>query len=145
MANRILVADDDRAIREAVARALELEGYEVLTAADGVAALEAVAAQRPDAVVLDVMMPTLDGLGVCRALRNRGDQTPILILTARTEVSDRVAGLDAGALEFGARRQVPSNLLQERLCYGHFVHDRTSQITTAAGLYGCIQVCKIRM
>ena len=100
MANRILVADDDRAIREAVARALELEGYEVVTAADGVAALEAVGAQRPDALVLDVMMPTLDGLGVCRALRNRGDQTPILILTARTEVSDRVAGLDAGADDY---------------------------------------------
>ena len=100
MVNRILVADDDRAIREAVARALELEGYEVVTAADGVAALEAVGAQRPDALVLDVMMPTLDGLGVCRALRNRGDQTPILILTARTEVSDRVAGLDAGADDY---------------------------------------------
>jgi two-component system response regulator MprA len=100
MANRILVADDDRAIREAVARALELEGYEVVTASDGVAALEAVAAHAPDAVVLDVMMPTLDGLGVCRSLRNRGDQTPILILTARTEVSDRVAGLDAGADDY---------------------------------------------
>ena len=100
MANRILVADDDRAIREAVARALELEGYEVVTASDGVAALEVVAAQSPDALVLDVMMPTLDGLGVCRSLRNRGDQTPILILTARTEVSDRVAGLDAGADDY---------------------------------------------
>ena len=100
MANRILVADDDRAIREAVARALELEGYEVVTASDGVAALEAVAAHAPDAMVLDVMMPTLDGLGVCRSLRNRGDQTPILILTARTEVSDRVAGLDAGADDY---------------------------------------------
>ncbi|MFM7061459.1 MAG: response regulator transcription factor [Actinomycetes bacterium] len=100
VANRILVADDDRAIRAAVARALELEGYEVITAPDGVAAVEAVTARAPDALVLDVMMPTLDGLGVCRALRNRGDQTPILILTARTEVSDRVAGLDAGADDY---------------------------------------------
>lgn len=100
VAHRILVADDDRAIRAAVARALELEGYEVITAPDGVAAVEAVAARAPDALVLDVMMPTLDGLGVCRALRNRGDQTPILILTARTEVSDRVAGLDAGADDY---------------------------------------------
>ena len=100
VAHRILVTDDDRAIRESVARALELEGYEVRTASDGVQALEAVATWGPDAVVLDVMMPTLDGLGVCRSLRNRGDRTPVLILTARTEVSDRVAGLDAGADDY---------------------------------------------
>lgn len=97
---RILVTDDDRAIRESVARALELEGYEVRTAPDGVQALDVVTDWAPDALVLDVMMPTLDGLGVCRSLRNRGDRTPILILTARTEVSDRVAGLDAGADDY---------------------------------------------
>lgn len=100
VAPRILVTDDDRAIRESVARALELEGYEVGMAPDGVRALEEVERWTPDAIVLDVMMPTLDGLGVCRSLRNRGDRTPILILTARTEVSDRVAGLDAGADDY---------------------------------------------
>ena len=96
----ILVADDDLAIRESLARALGLEGYKVTAVADGLAAIDAVTRDHPDAVVLDVMMPTLDGLGVCRKLRSMGDRTPILVLTARTEVSDRVAGLDAGADDY---------------------------------------------
>jgi two-component system response regulator MprA len=96
----ILVADDDHAIRESLARALGLEGYKVTAVADGLAAIDAVTRDHPDAVVLDVMMPTLDGLGVCRKLRSMGDRTPILVLTARTEVSDRVAGLDAGADDY---------------------------------------------
>ncbi len=100
MAPRILIADDDRAIRDALERAIGLEGYEVELVNDGVAALEAVARSAPDLLILDVMMPSLDGLGVCRALRNQGDRTPILILTARTEVSDRVSGLDAGADDY---------------------------------------------
>ena len=100
MAPRILIADDDRAIRDALERAIGLEGYEVELVNDGVAALEAVARSSPDLLILDVMMPSLDGLGVCRALRNQGDRTPILILTARTEVSDRVSGLDAGADDY---------------------------------------------
>jgi len=100
MAPRILIADDDRAIRDALERAIGLEGYEVELVNDGVAALEAVARIAPDLLILDVMMPSLDGLGVCRALRNQGDRTPILILTARTEVSDRVSGLDAGADDY---------------------------------------------
>ena len=100
MSSRILLADDDRAIRESVTRALELEGYDVIAVTNGVAALDAAATHAPDALVLDVMMPTLDGLAVCRQLRTRGDHSPILILTARTEVSDRVSGLDAGADDY---------------------------------------------
>lgn len=100
MPQQVLLADDDRAIRESVARALELEGYEVVAVSDGEQALEAVADHQPDVLVLDVMMPTMDGLAVCRFLRSHANATPILILTARTEVSDRVAGLDAGADDY---------------------------------------------
>ena len=96
----ILVAEDDRGVRDAVERALTFEGYEVLTAHDGAEALSAVMNHNPDAIVLDVMMPHIDGLEACRRLRARGDGTPILILTARHEVSDRVAGLDAGADDY---------------------------------------------
>lgn len=100
MTGRVLVADDDRAIRESLARALELEGYPVVAVRDGASALEAIAADKPDVLILDVMMPGIDGLTVCRVLRAQGDQTPILMLTARTETSDRVAGLDAGADDY---------------------------------------------
>ena len=100
MADRVLVADDDRAIRESLARALELEGYEVVVVADGASALSAVKEQPADVLVLDVMMPGVDGLTVCRVLRAERDRTPILMLTARTETSDRVAGLDAGADDY---------------------------------------------
>ncbi len=97
---RILVAEDDRGVRDALDRALRFEGFDVHMAADGAEALEWVASEQPDAIVLDVMMPHVDGLTVCRRLRARGDHTPILILTARQEVSDRVAGLDAGADDY---------------------------------------------
>ncbi|MBL8777664.1 MAG: response regulator transcription factor [Acidimicrobiales bacterium] len=97
---RVLLVDDDPGILLSVRRALEFEGYTVPTATDGVAALAAIAADRPDAVVLDVTMPRLDGLAVCRELRGRGDRTPILVLTARHAVADRVAGLDAGADDY---------------------------------------------
>jgi two-component system response regulator MprA len=97
---RILVVDDEPQLRRALERALKLEGYEVLLAGDGEEALAAVAGKRPDAVVLDVLMPKLDGLGACRALRDRGDRTPVLMLTARDGVSDRVDGLDAGADDY---------------------------------------------
>ena len=100
MTGRVLVADDDRAIRESLARALELEGYPVVAVRDGASALEAIAADKPDVLILDVMMHGIDGLTVCRVLRAQGDQTPILMLTARTETSDRVAGLDAGADDY---------------------------------------------
>ncbi|GAB3483958.1 response regulator transcription factor [Nocardiopsis coralliicola] len=96
----VLIADDDRAIRDALQRALELEGYRVLTVEDGVQALAAVHAEPVDLLVLDVMMPGVDGLGVTRVLRAEGDRTPILMLTARVETPDRVAGLDAGADDY---------------------------------------------
>jgi two-component system, OmpR family, response regulator MprA len=97
---RILVVDDERPVREALQRALRLEGYEVETVADGQEALFAVARRGVDAIVLDVLMPVLDGLETARKLRRQGNSTPILMLTARHEVSDRVAGLDAGADDY---------------------------------------------
>lgn len=103
MSARILLADDDRAIRQALARALDLEGYDVIEAHDGAQALSAVAAQQPDVAILDVMMPNVDGLTVCRVLRAERNRLPVLMLTARTETSDRVAGLDAGADDYLAK------------------------------------------
>jgi two-component system response regulator MprA len=98
---KILVVDDERAVRESLRRALELEGYEIELADDGIAALEAVEASgEPDAMILDVLMPGLDGLEVARRLRRAGSRLPILMLTARVEVDDRVAGLDAGADDY---------------------------------------------
>jgi two-component system response regulator MprA len=97
---RILVVEDDPRVRDAVERALQLEGYEVHTAVDGNDALVKVEALEPDAIVLDVLMPGTDGLAVCRILRDRGNRTPVLMLTARHEVTDRVAGLDAGADDY---------------------------------------------
>ena len=97
---RVLVVDDDPAVRDSLRRSLAFNGYTVDVAGDGEEALRALARQRPDAVVLDVMMPRLDGLATCRALRAAGDDVPVLMLTARDEVSDRVAGLDAGADDY---------------------------------------------
>jgi two-component system response regulator MprA len=97
---RILVVDDEPAVRAALDRALRLERYDVELAADGVAALDALAERRPDVVVLDVAMPGVDGLEVCRRLRAAGDTVPVLMLTARDAVDDRVAGLDAGADDY---------------------------------------------
>ena len=99
----VLVADDDRAIRESLERALQLEGYTVRTVADGVQALAAVHSDPVDLLILDVMMPGVDGLGVARVLRAENDRTPILMLTARVETPDRVAGLDAGADDYLAK------------------------------------------
>jgi two-component system response regulator MprA len=100
VAVRVLVVDDEQAVRDAVARALRYEGYTVASAADGQEALEAQALEPADAIVLDVLMPNLDGLEVCRRLRLGGDAVPILMLTARETVPDRVAGLDAGADDY---------------------------------------------
>ncbi len=100
---RLLLADDDRAIRESLERALELEGYLVTSVADGVQALAAVRREVPDLVILDVMMPGVDGLGACRVIRADGLRVPILMLTARVEVDARVAGLDAGADDYLAK------------------------------------------
>ncbi len=97
---RILVVDDDRAVRESLRRSLSFNGYSVELAQDGVEALEAISHDRPDAVVLDVMMPRMDGLEVCRQLRSTGDDLPILVLTARDTTSEKVAGLDAGADDY---------------------------------------------
>ena len=116
---RILVVDDEPSVRDALDRALRMDGYKVQLAADGRAALDALADQPPDAIVLDVLMPEPNGLEVCRRLRAAGDHTPVLMLTARDAVPDRVAGLDAGAddylvkpfalKELKARRRSPSS------------------------------------
>lgn len=97
---KILVVDDEQAVRESLKRSLRFNGYEVLLAEDGEEALEVIREQEPDLTILDILMPKLDGIGVCRALREAGNHTPVLILTARESVSDRVAGLDAGADDY---------------------------------------------
>ncbi|MEV7075368.1 response regulator transcription factor [Streptomyces sp. NPDC091972] len=100
MPQNVLLAEDDRAIRHALERALILEGYQVTAVADGVEALAQAHRTPPDVLVLDVMMPGIDGLQVCRVLRAEGDRTPILMLTALVETQDRIAGLDAGADDY---------------------------------------------
>ena len=97
---RLLVVDDDRAVRESLRRSLEFNGYDVTLAADGAEALAGIAAAAPDAVVMDVMMPRLDGIEATKALRSAGNDVPILVLTARDAVGDRVEGLDAGADDY---------------------------------------------
>ena len=97
---KILVVDDEQAVRESLRRSLRFNGYEVLTANDGLEAVETVRAKNPELLILDVMMPNMDGLEVCRTLRSEGWDRPILVLTARDGVSDRVAGLDAGADDY---------------------------------------------
>jgi two-component system response regulator MprA len=96
----ILIAEDDRAVRESLGRALRLEGYQVVAVTDGLEAVDSFEAVAPDAVILDVMMPRMDGLAACAQLRADGCDLPILMLTARHEVKDRVAGLDAGADDY---------------------------------------------
>ena len=99
----ILVVDDDQAVRDSLARSLEYNGYEVSTATNGVEALARLAAGRPEAVIMDVMMPRMDGLEATRMLRSAGNDVPILVLTARDAVGDRVDGLDAGADDYMAK------------------------------------------
>ena len=96
----VLVVDDEPAVRRALERALLLESYDVVLAADGREALDRLAEHPADAVILDVMMPGIDGLEVCRRLRAAGDRTPVLMLTARDAIDDRVTGLDAGADDY---------------------------------------------
>ena len=98
--SRVLVVDDDRAVRESLRRSLEFNGYAVALASDGAEALAAISGSAPDVVVMDVMMPRLDGLEATRALRKAGNDVPILVLTARDAVGDRVEGLDAGADDY---------------------------------------------
>lgn len=97
---RVLVVEDDPAVLAAVVRVLELDGHHVTTAKDGRYGLEAIVQDAPDVVVMDVMMPHLDGMAVCRQVRRTGNRVPILLLTARVEVGDRVEGLDAGADDY---------------------------------------------
>ncbi len=97
---KVLVVDDDPAVSSSLDRALRLEGYEVDTAPDGASALHALAVSTPDAVILDLQLPDIDGLEVCRRLRSTEDDTPVLMLTARDAVDDRVQGLDAGADDY---------------------------------------------
>jgi len=99
-ASRVLIVDDDAGVRRMLARTLEAEGYGVTTAADGGSALVEIERSAPDLIVLDVAMPGMDGLGVTRRLRGKGDALPVLLLTARDGVADRVAGLDAGADDY---------------------------------------------
>jgi two-component system response regulator MprA len=99
----VLVAEDDRAVRESLVRALELEGYDVRHVTNGAEALDSIRERSPDALLLDVSMPLVDGLTVCRVLRSEDNRLPVLMLTARTETSDRVAGLDAGADDYLAK------------------------------------------
>src|SRR5947209_17607778 len=94
---RVLVVDDDPQLREALSRALDIDGYDVTTASNGVKALDAISSARPDVMVLDVMMPYVGGLDVCRTLRERKDRLPIAVLTGRDEVGDGFAGLDSGS------------------------------------------------
>lgn len=97
---RVLVVDDDKAVRESLRRSLEFNGFEVVLAEDGAEALARIAAAAPDVVVMDVMMPRLDGIETTKALRTAGNDLPILVLTARDAVGDRVEGLDAGADDY---------------------------------------------
>src|SRR6516164_6455239 len=97
---RILVVEDERPVRDALTRVLRTDGYEVEVAEDGDAALTALSAMTPDALVLDVVLPGLDGLEICRRLRDAGQQVPVLMVTALDAVADRVAGLDAGADDY---------------------------------------------
>ncbi|MGH3849456.1 MAG: response regulator transcription factor, partial [Pseudonocardiaceae bacterium] len=96
----VLVAEDDARVRQSVARVLVFEGYQVEVVTNGLEALAAIARTPPDVIVLDVMMPVLDGLSACQQLRASGNRTPVLMLTARSEIADRVAGLDAGADDY---------------------------------------------
>jgi two-component system response regulator MprA len=141
VANRVLVADDDRAIRTSLARALELEGYTVVAVPDGAAALDAARTEPPDVLVLDVMMPGVDGLTVCRVLRAERDRTPILMLTARTETSDRVAGLDAGADDY-----LPKPFeLDELLARLRALLRRTQAVEEATGDGSALQLADLRV
>ena len=131
---RILVVDDERAVREAIERALGFEGYRVDHAGDGVEALEALAHQPVDAVVLDVLMPQMDGIELCRRIRASGDTTPILMLTARETVSDRVAGLDAGADDYLVKPFALRELLARLRALLRRTADPTNGVLTHADL-----------
>ncbi|MCL4113905.1 UNVERIFIED_CONTAM: hypothetical protein GTU68_024089 [Idotea baltica] len=135
----ILIAEDDRAARQALERALQFEGYAVLAASDGGEALEFLGANEPDAIVLDVMMPGIDGHTVCRRIRDKGLRTPVLMLTARHEIADRVAGLDAGADDYLVKPYALDELLARlrallrRTSLGDLVLDASARQVTRSG------------
>jgi two-component system response regulator MprA len=128
---RILVVDDEPAVRDAVQRALTFEGYDVELAREGGEALDVLATAPVDAVVLDVLMPNIDGFEVCRRLRSVGDTTPVLMLTARRAVSDRVAGLDAGADDYLAKPFALQELLARLRALLRRTTDRREVLTFA--------------
>ncbi len=126
---RVLVADDKPSLRESLSRALALEGYDVKAVEDGRKALHAVKREQPDLIILDLLMPGLDGFEVCRSLRLAGDFTPVLMLTVRDRVADRVAGLDAGADDY----LVKPFALEELLARVRSLIRRSSAATDAKG------------
>jgi len=131
---RVLVVDDDPAVSNALARALRLEGYDVSTAADGSRALEEIAVRPPDAVVLDIQLPKIDGLEVCRRVRAAGDDTPVLMLTARDAIEDRVQGLDAGADDYLVKPFALAELLARLRALLRRRSDDASEVLTFADL-----------
>lgn len=143
---RILIADDDRAIRESLDRALTLEGYETVAVADGAAALEELRQRPVDLIVLDLMMPNIDGITVCRVLRTEKDATPILMLTARTETSDRVEGLDAGADDYLAKPFALDELLARirALLRRHSRDEETSSVLVLDNLVVDVAARRVR-
>ena len=147
MQPRLLVVDDDRDVRDSLHRALGYAGYAVATAANGAEALSAIALAPVDLIILDVLMPMLDGLDTCRALRGRGDGTPVLVLTARDAIDDRVAGLEAGADDYLVKPFALRELLarvnallrrtkpaRDLLGYADLTLDITSHAATRAGV-----------
>jgi two-component system response regulator MprA len=132
---KILVVDDERAVRDSLRRALELEGYEIELAADGNEALSRLeSTDEPDAIILDVLMPGVDGLEVCRRLRSAGSTLPVLMLTARTEVEDRVAGLDAGADDYVTKPFALEELLARMRALLRRTSDETGEVLRFADL-----------
>jgi two-component system response regulator MprA len=130
----ILVVDDDPAVSGALQRALKLEGYQVTLAGDGPAALEELAVRPPDAVILDIGLPTIDGLDVCRRIRAAGDDTPVLMLTARDAIDDRVQGLDAGADDYLVKPFALAELLARLRALLRRRHDDASEALSFADL-----------
>jgi len=132
---KILVVDDERAVRDSLRRALELEGYEIELAADGNEALSRLeSSDEPDAIILDVLMPGVDGLEVCRRMRRAGSSLPVLMLTARTEVEDRVAGLDAGADDYVTKPFALEELLARMRALLRRTSDETGDLVRFADL-----------
>ncbi|HWF21605.1 MAG TPA: response regulator transcription factor [Acidimicrobiales bacterium] len=131
---KILVVDDDPSVSGALNRALRLEGYEVAVVGDGPEALEEIAIRPPDAVVLDIQLPTLDGLEVCRRIRAAGDDTPVLMLTARDAINDRVHGLDAGADDYLVKPFALAELLARLRALLRRRHDDSGEILRFADL-----------